>query len=55
MKNFRRWVQEIWMQNTDERLTYGQDPVTIKIYWETYKWWLRREYRHQKRKENDQK
>jgi len=53
MKNFRAWVQELWMQNSDERLLYGQDPATIKQYWNTYKWWLRREFRHQQSKEND--
>lgn len=51
MKNFRAWVQELWMQNSDERLLYGQNPATIKQYWNTYKWWLRREFRHQQRKE----
>ena len=45
---FRLWVQEIWYKNCDERLTYGQDPVTIKQYWNTYKWWLKREYQYQK-------
>jgi hypothetical protein len=46
---FRLWVQRIWMENCDERLTVGQDPVTIKQYWNNYKYWLKREYRHQQR------
>ena len=50
---FRAWVHEIWRQNCEEHLTYGENPYTIKQYWEKYKWWLRREYRHQQRKEND--
>jgi hypothetical protein len=45
---FRLWVQRIWMDNREERLTVGQDPVTISQYWNTYKYWLKREYRHQK-------
>jgi hypothetical protein len=45
---FRLWVQRIWMDNCDERLTVGQDPVTINQYWNTYKYWLKREYQHQK-------
>jgi hypothetical protein len=53
MKNFRHWVQEIWMENSEEHLTYNENPYTIKQYWEKYKWWLRREYRHQQRKAND--
>ena len=51
---FRLWVQRIWMENCDERLTVGQDPVTIKQYWNNYKYWLKREYSHQKVK-NGQK
>jgi hypothetical protein len=44
---FRLWVQRIWMENCDERLTVGQDPVTINQYWNTYKYWLKQEYQHQ--------
>jgi hypothetical protein len=29
---FRRWVHELWMQNREERLTYGDKPATIKQY-----------------------
>jgi hypothetical protein len=47
MTPFRIWVQEIWMTNREERLTYGQEPATIKQYWNNYKWWLKREYRYQ--------
>jgi hypothetical protein len=47
---FRHWVRELWMTNCDERLTYGQDPATIKQYWDTYKWWIKREYKHQRLK-----
>lgn len=50
ISKFKLWVQELWMQNREERLTYGEDPATMKQYWDTYKWWLRREYRHQQGK-----
>jgi hypothetical protein len=43
---FRLWVQRIWMDNCEERLTVGEDPVTIKQYWNNYKYWLKREYQH---------
>ena len=46
---FRLWVQRIWMDNCEERLTVGLNPVTIKQYWNTYKYWLKREYKHQQR------
>lgn len=49
MTVFRLWVQELWQQNRDERLTWGLKPVTIDEYWTTSKWWLRREYRHQRK------
>lgn len=55
LSRFRLWVQRIWMENSEEHLTYNENPYTIKQYWEKYKWWLRREYRHQQRKENDRK
>ena len=45
---FRLWVQRIWMENCEERLTVGQDRVTIQQYWDNYKYWLKREYKHQK-------
>jgi uncharacterized protein CbrC (UPF0167 family) len=48
--NFRLWVQELWYTNCDERLIYGEDPVTIVQYWNTYKWWLKREYRQRNEK-----
>jgi hypothetical protein len=46
---FRLWVQRIWMDNCEERLTVGQNPVTIKQYWNNYKYWLKREYKYQQR------
>lgn len=45
-KSFRSWVQEIWMENCEERLIFGEDPVTMQKYWNTYKYWLKREYKH---------
>ena len=43
---FRMWVQNLWIENYEERLVYKQDPVTQQQYWDTYKWWIKREYRH---------
>jgi hypothetical protein len=45
ISEFRLWVQRIWMENCEERLTIGEDSVTIKQYWNTYKYWLKRKYR----------
>ena len=43
---FRMWVQNLWIDNCEERLVYKQYPITQKQYWNTYKWWIKREYRH---------
>ena len=43
---FRMWVQNLWIDNCEERLVYKQDPITQQQYWNTYKWWIKREYRH---------
>jgi hypothetical protein len=48
---FRLWVQAIWYQNCEEHLTYGEEPYKISEYWNRYKFWLKREYRHQQAKE----
>lgn len=48
---FRTWVEDLWMENREERLLFNEDPITIKQYWDKYKYWLKREYRHQMTKE----
>lgn len=48
--HFRHWVHELWLENCDEHLTYSEDPYTMKQYWERYKYWLKREYKHQQGK-----
>ena len=45
MKSLRLWVEEIWRENCEERLTYNENPATIKEYWNTYKYWLKKEYK----------
>ena len=42
---FRMWVHNLWIENAEERLVYKENPVTIQQYWNTYKWWIKREYR----------
>jgi hypothetical protein len=52
MTKFRHWVQELWMQHKDEyvdlKLPIPEDD--IGEYFQKYKYWLRREYRHQTQK-----
>ena len=45
---FRRWVHELWLQNTDEHLEYNELPYTQEQYFQMYKYWLKREFKHQK-------
>jgi hypothetical protein len=47
---FRLWVQKIWYENSEEHLTFNENPYTIKEYWERYKYWLKREFKHQQSK-----
>ncbi len=47
---FRHWVNELWLDNCEEHLTYGEDTYTMKQYWDRYKYWLKREYKFQKAK-----
>lgn len=46
---FRMWVHQLWIDNIEEHLTYGEKPYNINEYWSTYKWWLKREYKYQRR------
>lgn len=48
MTPFRLWVQALWFENKEERLTIGEDPVSIQQYWNTYKYWLKREFKYQR-------
>jgi hypothetical protein len=44
---FRQWVHELWLQNCDEHLEVRELPYTQEQYFAMYKYWLKREYRHQ--------
>lgn len=45
LSRFRLWVQDFYFRNREERLVYNDTAYTIQQYWDTYKWWLKREYR----------
>jgi hypothetical protein len=45
VSEFRSWVYNIWMENCEERSTVNEDPVTMEQYWNTYKYWLKQQYR----------
>lgn len=45
--HFRYWLQRIWYENCKEYEDHNQLPYTLQEYWNRYKYWLKREYRHQ--------
>lgn len=50
---FRAWLQEMWFQHQAELESYGQSlDYDLKDYFARYKYWLKREYRHQQQKHN---
>ena len=53
MKSFRDWLKDLWYENCEERMQWGNPKFTLSEYFKEYKWWLRREYRYQQRKIND--
>lgn len=50
---FRNWVQELWFMNKDERLLHREAELRLDEYWNMYKWWLKREYKHQMKDKHD--
>ena len=48
MMNFRTWCREKWYEHLAELESYKQPlPYTQEQYFRMYKYWLKREYRHQ--------
>lgn len=47
---FRLWLQNKWFEHLDELDSLGlpQPDYDVKYYFNKYKYWLKREYRHQK-------
>jgi len=51
---FRNWVHNLWLENCEERLIYyGGDRLSEREYFQKFKWWLRREYKHRAIKEKE--
>ena len=44
---FRHWLGEMWMQHKDEMALHKQTlDYDLPTYFNRYKYWLKREYRH---------
>lgn len=51
---FRRWLQNKWYEHLDELDAWKQTAPTggPEKYFQTYKWWLKREFRFQNKQES---
>ncbi len=51
--NFRTWCMEKWFEHRDESIAWNgfETSATQQEYFNKYKYWLKREYQHQKRTE----
>jgi len=46
--NFRSGCREKWYEHVDELISYGLEPqFTAQEYFDRYKFWLKREFKHQ--------
>lgn len=50
ISEFRRWLHELWLQNCDEHREFGEMILTQEQYFKMYKYWLKREFKHQQTK-----
>lgn len=50
--SFRRWVHEMWLQNKDELFEFRQQPYDQEEYFSKYKYWLKREFKFQRIKDD---
>jgi hypothetical protein len=44
---FKIWLQRIYMEHKDETHSYGLPACDAATYFSMYKYWLKREYKHQ--------
>lgn len=49
--DFRNWLRNIWIDNCDEHHQFNELPYSMQEYFQKYKYWLKREYKYQKRKD----
>lgn len=45
--DFRTWLQRIYMEHKDEAQSYGLPTCDADTYFRMYKYWLKREFKHQ--------
>ncbi len=45
--DFRRWCHQLWLRNCDERYDHDMQQLSERHYFEQYRWWLKREFQYQ--------
>lgn len=50
---FRGWVHNLWVENCEEHSQAGLPNYREQEYFRKYRWWLKREYKHQQQIENN--
>lgn len=47
-KSFRQWLQDKWYEHLDELDSWNMKTPNYNLaqYFDRYRWWLKREYRH---------
>ena len=48
---FRVWLQNLWYENCEEQRQCKELPYSMQEYFQKYRFWLKREYKFQQRKE----
>jgi hypothetical protein len=48
---FRSWLRIIWLENCREHDDFGELPYSMGEYFQKYKYWLKREFKHQHKKD----
>jgi hypothetical protein len=53
-EEFTNWVRNIWFEHRDEVFEWtGRDPdYAMQEYFQRYKYWLKREFKHQRNKDS---
>lgn len=44
--HFRLWVHQLWLDNCEEHFIHAEPVLDQREYFQRYKYWLKREFRH---------
>jgi uncharacterized radical SAM superfamily Fe-S cluster-containing enzyme len=49
ISSFRLWLEHTWEKNCQEHEAFRELPYSRQEYFRKFKYWLKREYRHQQK------